>query len=93
METTQVPKPKIPVKYCPGCDTVKPVTDFSPLRKNDLELIPSKRQGVCKPCNSLRRRGYPLKPEVNERFYARHGGRNEYQRVRRRIRLGLESEE
>ena len=54
--------PKIHKKFCPECRTIKPTTDFSPKKKEFRDdLRPEKRQSLCRPCNSLKRREYPFK--------------------------------
>lgn len=49
-------------KFCPGCRTIKPTSDFSPKTKADRDnMKPSARQYLCRPCNSLKRREYRFK--------------------------------
>jgi hypothetical protein len=60
-------------RYCPDCDTVKPIDDF-PRNRSDSTGFAS----YCKPCHNTRGR------ETKQRLY---GGTREYH-LRRRYRIG-----
>jgi hypothetical protein len=45
-------------KYCAGCAEVKPRSEFSPKRKAEPN---GQVQSLCKLCNSLKRREYPMR--------------------------------
>jgi hypothetical protein len=63
-------------KFCSGCNEIKPIDDFSPIRKAEPK---GRRQGLCKPCNSLRRRQYRFKTYklVNGKYIWDGGYRDE----------------